>query len=151
MIAVKKVEQQSIDETIAALLKEVKFTPDKGKGIFIKPNVVIGTGDSSIITSVEVVESLLRYFSGYKLIIGERSAVGIDTYKALERSGYVELAHKYGVEIVDLSKAPRVKVEWERGILKLPQVLFENHYINVAKLKTHFLTTVSHCAKTNKG
>jgi uncharacterized protein (DUF362 family) len=151
MIAVKKVEQQSIDEAIAALLKEVRFTPEKGKGIFIKPNVVIGTGDSSIITSVEVVESLLRYFSGYKLIIGERSAVGIDTYKALERSGYVELAHKYGVEIVDLSKVPRVNVEWERGILKLPQVLFENHYINVAKLKTHFLTTVSLCAKNQKG
>ena len=70
MIAVKKVEQQSIDEAIAALLKEVRFTPDKGKGIFIKPNVVIGTGGSAIITSPGVVESMLRYFSVFKLIIG---------------------------------------------------------------------------------
>jgi len=151
MIAVKKVEQQSIDEAIAALLKEVRFTPDKGKGIFIKPNVVIGTGGSAIITSPGVVESLLRYFSGFKLIIGERSAVGVDTYNALERSGYVALAKKYGAEIVDLNQVARIKVKWERGILELPQLLFENYYINVAKLKTHFLTTVSLCAKNQKG
>ena len=151
MIAVKKVGQQSLNEAMAALLEEVRFTPDEDKGIFIKPNVVIGTGDSSIVTSVEVVESLIRYFSGYRLIIGERSAVGVDTYEALERSGYVELAHAYGVEIVDLSKAARVNVKWERGILELPKILFENHYINVAKLKTHFLTTVSLCAKNQKG
>ena len=65
MIAVKKVEQQSIDDAIVTLLKEVGFTPDKAKGIFIKPNVVIGTGGSAIITSPAVVESLLRLHTGY--------------------------------------------------------------------------------------
>lgn len=140
-----------MDEAVAALLEDVGFTPDRGKGIFIKPNVVIGTSDASMITSKDVVESLIRYFSGYKLILGERSAVGVDTYKALERSGYLDLARTYGIEILDLSKEARVGVKWERGILKLPKVLFENHYINVAKLKTHFLTTVSLCAKNQKG
>ena len=151
MIAVRKVDDQKLDEVIATLIKEVGFTPDKSKGIFIKPNVVIGTGDSSIITSLAVVESLIRYFSGYKITIGERSAVGIDTYQSLKRSGYVTLAKKYGVEIVDLGQVARVKVEWERGFLELPQLIFENHYINLAKLKTHFLTTVSLCAKNQKG
>jgi hypothetical protein len=98
MIAVRKVEHQGLDEVIASLLQEVRFTPDKSKGIFIKPNVVIGTGDYTIVTSPAVVESLMRYFSGYKLVIGEKSAVGVDTYGALERSGYVALARKYGNE-----------------------------------------------------
>jgi len=151
MIAVRKADYQNLDLVIAALLEEVGFTPDKNKGIFIKPNVVIGTGDYSIITSPAVVEALIRYFSGYKIIIGERSAVGVDTFGALERSGYLALAQRYGVEIVDLSQVARVKVEWERGVLALPQLLFENNYINVAKLKTHFLTTVSLCAKNQKG
>ena len=151
MIAIKRVEQQSLDEAIATLLQEVGCTPDKSKGIFIKPNVVIGTGDYSIITSPAVVESLIRYFSGCKLIIGERSAVGVDTFEALERSGYVALAQKYGVDIVDLSQVAKIKVKWERGELELPRLLFENYYINVAKLKTHFLTTVSLCAKNQKG
>jgi hypothetical protein len=77
--------------------------------------------------------------------------VGVDTIDALERSGYGELARQYGVEIIDLSQAPRVDVPWERGILKLPRVLFESTYVNVAKLKTHFLTTVSLCTKNQKG
>jgi uncharacterized protein (DUF362 family) len=151
MIAVKKADNQDLDEAVASLLEETAFVPDKGKGIFIKPNVVIGTGDVSIITSPAVVESLIRYFSGYRIIIGERSAVGVDTYQALERSGYVTLARKYGVELVDLGKVSRVKVEWERGLLEIPRLIFENNYINVAKLKTHFLTTVSLCTKNQKG
>ena len=151
MIAVEKVGDQELDEAIATLLKKVGFTPDKGKGIFIKPNVVIGTGDTSIVTSPEVVESLIKYFPGHKITIGERSAVGVDTCQALERSGYVALAKKYGVKIVDLGQAARVKVKWDRGYLELPQLIFENHYINLAKLKTHFLTTVSLCAKNQKG
>lgn len=151
MIAVRKADYQNLDEVMAALLEEIEFTPDKDRGIFIKPNVVIGTGDAAIVTSPAVVESLIRYFSGHKLTIGERSAVGVDTYQALERSGYMALAQKYGVEMVDLSQVARVKVEWERGVLEIPQLIYENHYINVAKLKTHFLTTVSLCAKNQKG
>jgi hypothetical protein len=61
------------------------------------------------------------------------------------------LAKRYGVEVVDLNSVDRVDVEWERGILKLPRLLFDHHYINVAALKTHFLTTVSLCAKNQKG
>jgi len=151
MIALKEADYHNLDSSIASLLEETAFAPDKSRGIFIKPNVVIGTGDASIITSPAVVESLIRYFSGYKITIGERSAVGVDTCQALERSGYTALARKYGVGIVDLGKAQRVKVEWERGVLEIPQIIFESTYINVAKLKTHFLTTVSLCAKNQKG
>jgi len=43
MIAVRKLDHKSLDEVIATLLEEVRFIPDKSKGIFIKPNVVIGT------------------------------------------------------------------------------------------------------------
>jgi len=36
MIAVRrKVDHQSLNEAIGALLEEVRFTPDKSKGIFI--------------------------------------------------------------------------------------------------------------------
>ena len=151
MISLKQADTGTIDQALAELLEEVAFSPDKGRGIFIKPNVVIGTGDAGIITSPRVVEALLKYFSGYTITIGERSAVGVSTTEALERSGYGELARRYGAELVDLSRAPRTGVTWERGTLQLPEVLFENTYINVAKLKTHFLTTVSLCAKNQKG
>jgi uncharacterized protein (DUF362 family) len=151
MIGLKQADAENLDQSLAALLDEVGFSPPHGKGIFIKPNVVIGTRDTGIITAPRVVEALLKYCSGFSITIGERSAVGVDTIDALERSGYVELARRYGVEIVDLSQAPRVEIPWERGVLKLPRVLFENTYVNVAKLKTHFLTTVSLCTKNQKG
>ena len=151
MIALKQADTETLDQALAQLLGEVNFFPEKGKGIFIKPNVVIGTRDTGIITAPRVVESLLKYFTGYTITIGERSAVGVNTIEALERSGYGELARRYGAGLVDLSTAPRVEVSWERGRLQLPEVLFESTYINVAKLKTHFLTTVSLCAKNQKG
>lgn len=71
--------------------------------------MVIGTADPAIITSPLVVESLLKYFSGHKITVGERSAVGVDTYRALERPGYVTLAKRYDVELVDLGRVKRVK------------------------------------------
>jgi len=151
MISLKQADTGNPDQALAELLEEVGFSPEKGKGIFIKPNVVIGTGDAGIITAPRVVESLLKYFADYPITIGERSAVGVSTTEALERSGYGELARRYGAELMDLSRAPRTGVTWERGTLQLPEVLFENTYINVAKLKTHFLTTVSLCAKNQKG
>ncbi len=151
MIGLKQADSGNLDQALARLLEEVNFCPERNKGIFIKPNVVIGTRDTGIITAPGVVESLLKYCAGYSITIGERSAVGVDTIDALERSGYGDLARRYGVEIIDLSQAPRVEIPWERGILKLPRVLFENTYVNVAKLKTHFLTTVSLCAKNQKG
>ncbi len=109
MISVGRVDQRNIDEVTARLIEEVGFIPEKGRGIFIKPNVVIGTADTAIITSPQVVESLLKYFSGHTITIGERSAVGVDTYRALERSGYGTLAQRYGVELVDLGRVKRVK------------------------------------------
>ncbi len=151
MIGLKQADSGNLDQALARLLEEVNFCPERNKGIFIKPNVVIGTRDTGIITAPGVVESLLKYCAGYSITIGERSAVGVDTIDALERSGYGDLARRYGVEIIDLSQAPRVEIPWERGVLKLPRVLFENTYVNVAKLKTHFLTTVSLCAKNQKG
>jgi len=54
MIAVRKVDHQSLDEVIASLLQEVRFIPDKAEEIFIKLNVVISTGDDAIITSLAV-------------------------------------------------------------------------------------------------
>ncbi len=151
MIALEQATTDNLDQAIAALLEKVAFSPEKGKGIFIKPNVVIGTGDRGIVTSPAVVESLMKYLAGYEITIGERSAVGVDTHSALERSGYRDLAERFGAKLVDLNSVSRVEVPWGRGMIKLPRILFENTYINVAKLKTHFLTTVSLCAKNQKG
>jgi hypothetical protein len=51
MISVGRVDQRNLDEVTARLIEEVGFIPEKGRGIFIKPNVVIGTADTAIITS----------------------------------------------------------------------------------------------------
>ena len=151
MIVLKQADNESLERALFELLDDVRFSPRPGRGIFIKPNVVIGTADNGIVTSPRVVEALLKYLSGHTITIGERSAVGVDTLQALERSGYGELARRYGAGLIDLGRTPRVAVSWERGTIQLPEVLFENTYVNVAKLKTHFLTTVSLCAKNQKG
>ena len=48
-------------------------------------------------------------------MIGEGGIVGRDTMRAFQRTGYAELARRYGAELVDLNEVERVEVAREFG------------------------------------
>jgi len=122
------------------------------EAVFIKPNVPdAGPPDRGLFTDPRVVEGLLQYFAGRPVVIGEGGIVGRDSMAALERTGYGDLARRYGAELVDLKTVERDEVEWEFGTIQLPTLLRTHEYVDVAKLKTHIQTGVTLGLKNQKG
>ncbi|MCS7112658.1 MAG: DUF362 domain-containing protein [Nitrososphaerota archaeon] len=129
--------------------------------ILVKPNLTI---DKPWTTGATVcpylVEAIVRWFQmkidDCEVIVGEGSMLGVDTFKSFEVCGYLELADRLGIELVDLNRQPTVTVEVADGkVLKeievAKTVLESDFIVNVAKLKTHILTLVSLGMKNMKG
>jgi len=136
---------------IRKVLNLIGYAPTKNK-IFIKPNVVnIRKPGTGVITHPRVVEALLKYFSGYEVVIGEGSIIGKDTKEVFEKTGYAGLADRYGVQLMDLNDAERVPIQWKYGTIKIPKILKTHEYINVPTMKTHIVTKVTIALKNQKG
>ncbi len=86
----------------------------KGDTVALKPNVVTGElSGPGVTTDTRVVEALIRLCNeadAGKVMIVEGAGYFTETSKALKLSGYVDLAEKNGVEIVDVDKNPVMKV-----------------------------------------
>jgi uncharacterized protein (DUF362 family) len=92
---------------------------------------------------------------GARAVIAESSAVGVDTDKVLQASGYRELA-EMGYEIVNLKKTPWVETPCPEGrvfdrvpVWELTQKA--DVIISVPKLKTHDQTEMTCAIKNLKG
>lgn len=123
-----------------------------GAPVFIKPNLPdYAPPGMGLFTEPAVVEGLLRYFAGRPIVIGEGAIVGRSAMKAFQRTGYADLAGRYGAQLLDLNDVPRVEFQWEFGTLRLPALLLTHEYVNVAKMKTHIQTGVTLGMKNQKG
>lgn len=146
--------RSALDQAADALtqaLDQIAYTPSR-EAVFIKPNVPdYAPPGLGLFTDPVVVEGLLRYFAGRPVVIGEGAIVGRSAMEAFKRTGYADLAQRYGAQLVDLNDAPRVEMEWEFGKIRLPALLQTHEYINVAKMKTHIQTGVTLCMKNQKG
>jgi len=135
-------------------LERLKWKPSSDK-IFIKPN--IGATSKFVNTDPEIVRGIIDYCKDKlridDIIIGEGSVETEyeSTAYNFRYQGWDKLAKEENVELVDLNKVERVTVSWHYGEIKIPGVLTERSYINVAKMKTHMQTTVSLCTKNQKG
>lgn len=138
-------------DALAQALERIAYKPSR-EAVFIKPNVPdYAPPGMGLYTDPVVVEGLLRYLAGRPVVIGEGAIVGRSAMEAFRRTGYADLAQRYGAQLVDLNDAPRVEVPWEFGTLRLPALLQTHEYINVAKMKTHIQTGVTLCMKNQKG
>lgn len=129
---------------------------DQKRTAIIKPNIVRGASPGSgIVTHPVVVEAIidaLRDRGTEDIIIGELSAIGVDTLEAFETSGYNELARNKNVRLADLSTMPARAIPWKYGTLNVPRAILEaDLYVNVAKMKTHFHTGVTLSLKNQWG
>ena len=88
---------------------------EKGETVALKPNVVTGelsgpgvTTDKNVVGSL--VELLYEAGAGEVLIV-EGAGYFTETSKALELSGFKELAERLGAGLVDVDSSPTVEVE----------------------------------------
>jgi len=164
-VARSKLDPESITATVFKMLDQlwsiVKPKIESRSRILVKPNLTIDKPwDTGATTCPYIVEAIVRWLqmntNNCEVIIGEGSMLGVDTFKAFEACGYLELADKLNVELIDLNRQPTATIKIPDGIVLksidiAKTVLESNFIINVAKLKTHILTLVSLGMKNMKG
>jgi uncharacterized protein (DUF362 family) len=88
-----------------------------------------------------------------RIFIGEANGLRQTAKEAFEISGYVEMAGRLGVELVNFSEVPWVKVDCPpAGEIDLPRQLLEaDVFITLPVLKTHALTYFTGTLKNQWG
>ncbi len=121
------------------------------KRIILKPNLVEAL-PAPITTPVELVESIIDYIldaSGdVEIIVADGTgSLEYDTFHCFEELGYIEMAMRRGVKLIDLNDEP--SVELYSPLLKvwpsifLPKILMDSFLISVPVLKAHTLAGVT--------
>jgi len=125
-----------------------------GRKIVIKPNL-IANRPYPITTPAKTVEALIEYFIDENgVTIAEGS--GFDNTNAIYRDqGYVELAERYGVRLVDLNRDKfEVLERADAKILKkfeFPLTLKDSYLISAAVLKRHSIARLTLSLKNMLG
>jgi uncharacterized protein (DUF362 family) len=87
----------------------------RGKSVLIKPNIGraahagqgINTDPQAVAGAIEA----MREAGASRIAVGESPIVGVDTMQAFGRSGVVEIAREYGVDLIDLNEKKYVRKE----------------------------------------
>jgi uncharacterized protein (DUF362 family) len=163
---VKNTKKPSAEQTFELVKKSIDYLGGiksiikKGDTVALKPNVV--TGDLSghgVTTNKLIVEALIMLSleaGANKIMIVEGAGYFTETSRALELSGYIELAEKYGVEVVDVDQSPVVKIDVPSPLLFCElevseAFLIADVRINVPVMKTHDQLKVTLGVKNLKG
>ncbi len=126
--------------------------------ILIKPNLVDALAPP-VTTPVDIIEALidwLRRACAADIIIGEGTAANShDTFYVFTRLGYVELAGRKGVELVDLNceeTVCRSRPDCRRWPeLHLPAMAYDAFLLSVPVLKAHTMDSVTLTLKNMMG
>jgi uncharacterized protein (DUF362 family) len=127
--------------------------------VLIKPNLVENF-PPPITTPVGLVEAIVKYLQerdrGLRIIIGEGTGSrDYDTFHPFRELGYVEMAARCGVTLLDLNEETlrtMRRAECQRWPeMHLPEILFESFLLSVPVLKAHSLASVTLTMKNMMG
>lgn len=154
--AVDEYRVEAIESALESAAEAVEAPVDGARSAFLKPNIVRpGKPETAMVTHPAVVEGMIRVLRRHgvtDIAVGEASSIGVDVEEAFRVSGYSALCRRLGVPLLNLNEVERREVRWMYGRLRLPRVALDSDlYINCAKMKTHFHTTVTLGAKNQKG
>ena len=143
----------NIERKLNKLLRLIDYKPQRDT-VLLKPNGASAYGHYLLgdYTSPQLLEAFIRMFPDREYIIAEGSAVGMNFEDAARVNGYDRLARKYkNVRLMDLQQEPRVEHRWKFGRIRLPKILHDCEYVNIAKMKTHNGCIVTLGTKNQKG
>ena len=131
---------------------------EKQAHILLKPNL-INADPHPVTTPAACCEAAVRYIrecSQADIVIAEGCGIPeMSTDEIFARLGYTELAHRWGVELVDLNNAPLQEVPNPGGLLypsmMLPQIALTHYLISVPVLKAHSLSEMTGTLKNMMG
>jgi uncharacterized protein (DUF362 family) len=141
-------------DTIFAPFGGVRSVLPKTGTVYVKPNGIHFAPHTH--THPRVLDALLAYLRdhGYaRLAVMESCTGGNFTRLVFKVSGFTEICHRYGAKVVYLDEGPTVEVtlRGEGTPTRIPRRLHEaliaykedNSYLNLPKLKTHLMATVT--------
>lgn len=127
--------------------------------VILKPNLVENF-KPPITTPVHLVEAIVNYLQDQdldlKIIIGEGTGSrDYDTFFPFRELGYLEMAGRNGIELIDLNEQPLRTMRrpechrWPE--MHLPEILFDSFLLSVPVLKAHSLASVTLTMKNMMG
>ena len=134
--------------------------------VLVKPNTVnpseSGSGKVTDARVVAAVVEIVKEKNPGKIVIGEGSSVGYDfpgrqdSIHCMKVAGVLDVAEKYGVEVIDLNQDEQVEVKLEQAYVmdsfKIAKTAWEaDVIISVPVIKTHIRTGITCGLKNMKG
>ena len=124
--------------------------------VIIKPNLT-NADSPPVTTSVAAAEAVYDYCKahcGAEIAVGEGSGSGV-TQDAFEANGYVELARRHGIRLIDFNREPAATLRRDDALqlreFHLPQVARDAYIISLPVLKDHSFTTTTIAMKNMFG
>ncbi len=151
----------SLDETIEALLEAAglyEILKDKQQ-VVLKPNLVEAlqppiTTPASFVSAI--VAQLTNRCPHLRIIIADGTgSLSYDTFHCFDVLGYLPLARRDNVKLVDLNKEPSRRLQksdcprWPE--MYLPELIFKSFLISLPVLKAHSLSRVTLTMKNMMG
>lgn len=127
--------------------------------VLIKPNLTTSAGPETGITSdVRIVAALIERLLDIgvrNISIGE-GAGGTSTMYALQKNGYLDLARKHGLKVLDLDTDDSILIDVPKplsmGRVRVSKTTYESDFrISVGKLKIHSIAVTTGCLKNMIG
>jgi uncharacterized protein (DUF362 family) len=124
--------------------------------IIIKPNLT-NSSPPPVTTRVEAAEAVYNYCKAHtnaEIVIGEGCGTGItpDVFDAL---GYTDLAHKYGLKLIDFNQAETTILQNDNALqlkhFHLPRIAQNAFIISLPVLKDHSFTKTTIAMKNMFG
>lgn len=130
---------------------------ERNATVVIKPNLCtavpekVAAANTDAAITEAVCEVLLSRTK--RIYVGESDLLRQKAQDAFAASGYLDLARRLGVELVNFSETPCVRCKCERvGEIELPRILLEaDVFITLPVLKTHALTYFTGALKNQWG
>jgi uncharacterized protein (DUF362 family) len=124
--------------------------------VLLKPNLVTDhPASSGATTTPELVAGVIEYLQDHgasDITVAEGSWTGCPTERAFRACGYVELARRYGVKLVDLKKDSwRVVAAQDMELKVCRRALETDFFLNLPVLKGHCQTGLTCALKNLKG
>ena len=133
---------------VRSALDLIDFTPNECELVVVKPDLCSTSPFREETTDAGLIEQVLKIYEGKArcAVVGS-DGHGMKAEDCFERTGVSELCERYGADTVNLGKDIKIPVERDYLVLenfKMPTTILKaDVFINMPKMKTHTMATVS--------
>jgi uncharacterized protein (DUF362 family)/Pyruvate/2-oxoacid:ferredoxin oxidoreductase delta subunit len=121
-----------------------------GERVLIKPNLLKGKApEAAVTTHPEIVRAVIRLVreAGGEPMVGDSPGMG-DLRKVCEKAGILDVVNEEGATLVELDEAVQVRNQGRFQRFEIARAAYEaDAIINLPKLKTHGMTTLTGAVK----